>query len=1074
MRPLFAIRRCAITSYAALVALACSFCAHANALTQIAKMRLSSPVATAVVLWEDGFPSIDTSPPTRVQLAAVFGRATFSGTAQLPEALKNAQVLVLPFGSAFPEEDWPAIHEFLEAGGNLVVVGGRPFTRAVHKDAGQWRASEPNQSFARSLFLNGYDETPGSAQLTFTPNPDFASLNLAAFDWTRAWSAVVRLSDENLYPREGSAGSIDARLDTLTWGASNGRKLAAPIVQIDHLHNQFAGGRWILLSAELGPEFWSNGSSTRVIPALAERAAQGAEEFRVRPESVIVQPDQRVELQLYWNRFTGRPAEGRVPVGIRQSDCSGAGNSEKEVLSVGGLPAFSGTDAMQRSQEAGIYPSFPLNVVFSHVAPHSGFCSVTVTLTDETGDHVAHTGFWVREEHASPSGRKVGVTSDSFTIDGRPILVAGTTYMASDVQRQFLSLPNPYVWDRDMAEIEAAGLNTIRTGLWTGWDEFMKQPGEVSEQMLQSLEAFFLTARAHHLAVQFTFFAFTPEVFGGANPYLDPEAIRRQKEFVSAIVARFRNFDFVSWDLINEPSFSNPTKTWQTRPNGDPFELRVWNDWLAKKYPSRNALAEAWRSVTVPDSQPVPLPADEEFTNGAAYSTWPAGNSLRAMDYLFFAQDVFRNWAAEMRNAIRAAGSMQLVTVGEDEGGGNDRPSPAFFGDVVDFTTTHSWWAFDSLLWDSFVAKVRGKPMLVQETGVSREMRLEGEPHRTLEQETALFKKKLAIAAASGAGAVEWLWNVNAYMRDDREATIGAIRPDGTEKGEAEALREFGKFAAVAGPHLTGAIAPQVAIVTSQVLQFSPLQRLALEAQQKAVRGINVDCGIPAEVVAENNVSRDLANGSQPKLVVLPSPQAFGDEAWNALLEYVRRGGTLLVTGSVDRDAHWRITYRLDSLGAASRTEPILAHGQTLQIGASRLHLTYSQEVQSAAERITFNDGTAAHILQHGAGRVLVISDPVELSDGDDAAMQVYKWALDLAAVRSGFEGALPAGIMVRRAEFSDSVLYLLFSDSANGARVELRDRITNAALRENLPAGAAKLLLLSKSGGAVLARFGD
>ena len=1029
--------------------------------THTARARSDEIANSLVVFWEDDFPALDTAAPTRAQLAALLPNAWFVDAAQLEEALRAGEphTLVLPFGSAFPEEDWPVIHAFLTGGGNLVVTGGRPFTRAAYRESGKWRVREPNQSFARSLFLNGYEETPASSQLLLTANPDFASLNLPPFSWTRAWSTVVRLSDENLYPREGSAGSIDARLDTLAWGVVDGHRLAAPIIQIDHLHNQFVGGRWILLPVELARNFWLSEAAGRLVPLLAARAALGAEELRLRPQSVLAQPGQAVELDLYWNRFIQQPQASPVTLSI--SDCSERPTSSRRMLDDRAFPV-QGEHAT------------PLRERLQVSAPENGPCKLTVTLTDSSGQHVAHTGFWVRSNDALRTRQKIGVTRDGFTIDGKPILIAGTTYMASDVQRQFLSLPNPYVWDRDMAEIEAAGLNTIRTGLWTGWDEFMKQPGEVSEQMLQSLEAFFLTADAHHLAVQFTFFAFMPEVFGGANPYLDPEAIRRQKEFITAIVTRFRDFNFVSWDLINEPSFSNPKKTWQTRPNGDPFELRAWNDWLAKKYPSRSALAEAWRSVTVPDSQSVPLPTDEEFTSAAAYSAWPADNSLRAMDYLFFAQVIFRNWAAQMRDAIRATGSTQLLTVGEDEGGGSDRPSPAFFADAVDFTTTHSWWAFDALLWDSSVAKVLGKPMLVQETGVSREEQIDGAPHRTPQEETALFKKKLAVAVGTGAGAIEWLWNVNAYMRDDREATIGAIRADGTEKGEAEALRELGKFAAAAGPHLSGSVSPTVAIVTSQVLQFSPLQRLALEAQQKSVRVMNVNCGIAADVIAENNVVRDLTGSSLPRLVILPSPQALSDDAWGALMRYVSGGGTLLLTGSVERDAHWRETQRMAVLEARAVPQEMLSHEDSQQVGDLSLRLTYTQEKQLAAEQLHFKDGKNFHEIALGRGRIFIASEPIELADGDQATTALYSWTLNQLNIRPAFDGAPPLGVMIRQEEFSDSVLYLIVSETSVDVKLDLRDRASGAAIREELSGGAAELLLISKANGAVLARFGD
>jgi len=62
------------------------------------------------------------------------------------------------------------------------------------------------------------------------------------------------------------------------------------------------------------------------------------------------------------------------------------------------------------------------------------------------------------------SGPTVSVQDDYFVRDGHTELVAGTTYMASDVQREFFLDPNPYVWDRDMAEIRTAGFNMLRTG----------------------------------------------------------------------------------------------------------------------------------------------------------------------------------------------------------------------------------------------------------------------------------------------------------------------------------------------------------------------------------------------------------------------------------------------------------------------------------------------------------------------------------------------------------------------------------------------------------------------------------
>ena len=95
-------------------------------------------------------------------------------------------------------------------------------------------------------------------------------------------------------------------------------------------------------------------------------------------------------------------------------------------------------------------------------------------------------------------------------------------------------------------------------------------------------------------------------------------------------------------------------------------------------------------------------------------------SSLRLNDYFLFAQESFAHWARTMRDTIRAAGSQQLVTIGQDEGGIQDRLSPAFWGASVDFTTNHSWWLNDQILWDSLAAKQPGKAMLIQETGLQR------------------------------------------------------------------------------------------------------------------------------------------------------------------------------------------------------------------------------------------------------------------------------------------------------------------------------------------------------------------
>jgi hypothetical protein len=119
----------------------------------------------------------------------------------------------------------------------------------------------------------------------------------------------------------------------------------------------------------------------------------------------------------------------------------------------------------------------------------------------------------------------------------------------------------------------------------------------------------------------------------GSNPYVDPVAIEAQLSYVRAIVARFRNVPFLSFDLINEPSFSNPKRIWRgNSPNGDPAELAAWQNWLVQHYSTVDTLAQAWRTTTSD------LEAFERSPAAVLLPTWSHRvqrnpRNVRAIDY---------------------------------------------------------------------------------------------------------------------------------------------------------------------------------------------------------------------------------------------------------------------------------------------------------------------------------------------------------------------------------------------------------------------------------------------------------
>jgi len=1018
-------------------------------LSLAAPLSLQAQKSSDTVIWsEPGLPSADTASPSPEQLVQIFPRARILSADQLASALLDSQtrLFILPQGSVIPETTFSAISDYLHRGGNLLVLGGRPFTRAAYHDASGWHLRDYSTRFSRPLQVDQYQTTPGSSGETFTPNQEIP-MEFPAFAWKEAFSPIIRLSTSDIYSRGGSAGTLDIKLDALVWGVADGRRLSAPLSQIDHFSSGFEGGRWIFLSANLVPDFYSSADSTRLLRALADRALQGALQFFVRPVLPLYLPGEPVEIESIVH-FANKTAD---PITIK--------------LSV--YPE----DEPSTRQGTTISVSASENT-FLAAPPHKGLQIIEARLFEGTALRATyHSALWIRDEAYLRSGPKLHVNSDYFTLDGKPLAVVGTTYMSSEVQRLYFDHPNVYVWNKDVAQIHNAGLNMIRTGWWTGWDKLCDETGRPYERTLRTLEAYLMTARKYGLPVQFNFFAFLPEVLGGVNPYLDREAIRRQQTLVGSVVARFHDVPFLAWDLINEPSFSK--QLWRMRPNYDSAELAVWNSWLNQRYPDRAALAASWNVPPESVAGTISLPTEEEFSPRGMYN---GVNSLRMYDYVLFAQEKFADWMQGMREVIRATGSAQPMTVGQDEGGYLDRLNPSFFAPYVDFTTNHSWWQNDYLLWDSLVAKQPGKAMLIQETGLQRELTLDEISRRTPEQEALLFERKFALSFVQGSGAIEWLWNSNSYMTESNETPIGALHADGTEKPEATVLREMAKFAAAASPYLVDPKPPAIAVVTSQAAQFSVQADLQIAAQQKAVRALGYDLHQPCYIITENQIEK---LGS-PKLAILPSVQALRETTWQALLKYVRDGGNLLVTGPVSRDEHWHVVDRYTPLGIRAATEPLTFHNAAItnSVGLSAefsmIGFSFGQQEQQLLEYVHFDDRAGVKDFPLGRGQLFWAAYPIELAESSLASAALYRQAIEGAGIPPSWDGMLLGeGVLLYPIHLQNAVLYIFESESDKDSSVTIKDAASGIELPLRLPAQRAVLALIDQKTKQLVAKYG-
>jgi hypothetical protein len=992
--------------------------------------------AKVVVLWQPGFPTVSSQPLDRASInKALKGLdSEFLDEAGLasPDALANVDLLVLPYGSAFPVAAWKNIQQYIGAGGNLLILGGQPFRVPVTRVNGQYTAAVPQDTYSRTLGFPHTYEVPVDEG--------------ARFQWGAgySWLPPLVLQARHFYTVEG-------RLRGLGYMAgSEGQLLAAPVIVADFGgYWRRTGSRIVALDFDPQPGYWQSGDGIKLVQQAARYALQGAAAFSVETLYSAICPNEApvitVHLRLPHEEKLGQAVVGSIQLQL---------HSDKAVIATATLPV---TGKGAAELDAPFHQSLP-----------KGFYKVTAVYSEGGAPREFYeNGFLVTDLEQLATGPALGTHADFLTLDGKPYFPVGTNYFTTEEDGWDFSLPrNAAVWDHDFAEMAAHGVSFVRTGVWMPYGRLTESNGGAKERFLRNVEAFLACAHRHNIVVNFTFFAFAPRAVGEGfgnphppvgpqpNPYLDPAALASEHAYVRSIVERFKNIPWLCWDLINEPSFSNPLNYFKGNyPNGDAFETAAWHKWLAQKYVDLPALTSAWRvpASTFTGFDAVPLPPASDLH----YARNENPNQVRALDYNLFAQDGFSGWVRSMVALIHSSGSNQLVNVGQDEGGVNDRVLNQFYGGAgVSFTTNHTYWNDDALFWDSVVAKRPGTPNITGETGYQPVWEPDGSWRYDEFTGAGLLERKWALGFADGSsGALQWDW--------DREGDFGMLRSDGSEKVWENRMRGMGEFARQAAPYADALIAPDVAIVLPQSYQLSVANSSALAAQQAAVRALYQYARGSAYAVGEYQIQ---LLGS-PKLILLPSPFGLTDEAWQAIEQKVRDGAVLLVTGPFGEDAHLHATGRQGALGLTYALGPLTLRENLFRFPGGDEELEFTGGETTVLSRAVLPDGKDWKEIPLGKGKILFAALPLELNGNLSAVADVYRYALQAANVDPSYSTTLKdPGILICPTLFPKATLYVITSES-NQSEVTFTDRRSGKKFSGALAGGRAALLLVGTDG---------
>ncbi|WP_338588461.1 beta-galactosidase [Paenibacillus sp. Y5S-9] len=990
---------------------------------------------------------------------------------ELAETLKTTAgegCLVNLHAPYFPKSAWTEIAAYLHQGGSLISVGGAPFKRPVRYENGAWVVESEQTAYHQELYIHEALNVSAANVQSYTSSEQIPLLagKEGLFEISDTWNLVPHTTKTSDLPHQmGSSGPMSTQIYPLLRGMSkDGRSIAAPVVLWENSRGTFVGSRWMFVHLPLTTSFWTQDGADEIVK-WAQFCAQGVTELSLKTNYASYEPDERAVLTLQ-GQILQRAGSRRTTselwtfdITVEHEDRT-SGTTEK-VWSHRLEMELSGEQRFER--------------ILLPVSIESGLYRIVCRAQAPDGEvRTLRQGFWGQDAALLAEGEVITRSRDYFVKDGRPLPVVGMTYMTSDVARKFLFLPNADVWDRDMAQMAKAGINWIRTGIWTAYRNMMQVDGHMAEDVLRAIDAFILTAKRHGLQVTFTFFSFTPETWEGTNPYLDPQSVEAQKRFIRSIVSRHTHTTHVDWDLINEPSMFDPVRIFSAGPRSarDSYEQQAYIAWLQQRHQTIEALQEAWNMSPkqLPNFAAAVIPEAEEI-NFDVQDMHKAKKGTRWLDYCLFSMEMHNVWARELVGTIKDLVPNHLVTVGQDEALGAQRPSPFFYEREVDYTTVHSWWLNDDLIWDGIFAKTPHKPNLIQETGIMYVETPDGRAKRTEEELRGILERKYAYAfSTGGAGAVQWIWNTNFYMDNANESHIGALRADGTEKPEADVSYDFGRFMHGIRDLFEDRELEDIAVVFPYTNDFSN-RALAYDATTKLTRVMSYDLKLPFRALSEYHL--EALEQQPPKLIIVPSPHNMDSDALHQLLTFAEKEGTsLLITGPLGLDAYWKASDRADhivgkrSLGNVQREELLSINGVNHRVTYGRRRIA-----EVAKETLLHGgNGTADEVTVFplGKGKLIWTPLPLELNGRDEPLAELYRYATEISGIEQELEwisGGDIAGIYGRKLSFPKGNLYVFVSEFALNHEVHVRDQRTGVSYEFQLEKNRSVLFATDASG---------
>jgi hypothetical protein len=237
---------------------------------------------------------------------------------------------------------------------------------------------------------------------------------------------------------------------------------------------------------------------------------------------------------------------------------------------------------------------------------------------------------------------------------------------------------------------------------------------------------------------------------------------------------------------------------------------------------------------------------------------------------------------------------------------------------------------------------------------------------------------------------------------------------------------------------------------------------------------------LPGARLASTNELAGLLKDPATRLLVLPYGSAFPEQAWDDIFAYLQRGGNLVVIGGkpFSRSGYNGGSWKLRDYSVRFMRPLMIDQYQTnaaVQLNGRSIPLAFNQQDQNWLEALRFRDGSTLKEFPVGKGRIFWAAYPVELAEGAQPAADLYSYVANKVGITPMFDLVAPLspGVLVFPTVLQDSVLYVVVSDGAEDARVDLRDKLSGARITIPLASQHAALAVVGKQSKTVVAKYG-